>query len=79
MLNFKNNISFSTTLNPNISDIIINKDFALKVQHKPVFEIKNSDSWIDYSKTYVKIGTAKDAIYRLSPSDLQQIGLNLYG
>ncbi len=34
-------------------------------------------NWIDYSASYVKIGVAKDGIYRVLGSDLQSMGVNL--
>jgi len=34
-------------------------------------------NWIDYSASYVKIGVAKDGIYRVFGSDLQSMGVNI--
>ncbi len=39
-------------------------------------DITSSDSWIDYTKEYIKFLIAKDAIYRISYNDLIDYGLN---
>lgn len=48
-----------------ISDYIINND--------------TTDKWIDYSKTYVKLGTARDGIYRIYGRDLSALNINIVG
>ncbi len=40
------------------------------------FKITSDDSWIDYSKQYVKIGTAQDGIYRIHKNNLENLGVN---
>ncbi len=53
------------------SEIVVNQNFHFQGSKKRDIGNKtNSDDWIDYSKTYLKIGTAKDAIYRISKQDL---------
>ena len=43
---------------------------------KPNYTLNSSDSWIDYTKDYLKIGVAKDAIYRIYPQDLSALGID---
>lgn len=64
--NTKKTISSSNTISNN-SYIIQKKGNKYK--------INTNDSWIDYSKQYVKIGTAQDAIYRISKSDLDALNI----
>jgi hypothetical protein len=44
-------------------------------QYQKYTNVQN-DEWIDYSKTYLKIGTAEDAIYRISKQDLSTLGVS---
>jgi hypothetical protein len=37
--------------------------------------LPQTDSWIDYTQEYLKLGVAKDGIYRLTFSDLQSNGI----
>lgn len=60
-----------------ISTLIINKKFASSVQQEPKFAVSSNDDWIDFSKQYLKLGVAQDAIYRLTPNQLQQSGVNV--
>ncbi len=56
--------------------ISINTSFQLK-STKEKFNIKRSDEWIDYTKSYLKIGTAEDGIYRITKMDLENSGVNV--
>ena len=56
--------------------IIANANFTLN-NIKQKFPVAASDTWIDYSKDYVKIGTARDGIYRITKSDLENLGVNV--
>ena len=58
---------------------IINQGFASNYKYKPQFLIPNTDGWIDYNSTYLKIGTAADAIYRMGYDDLIDFGVNVSG
>ena len=62
-----------------VSSAILNKDFATINQSKANYKIKNTDYWINYDNTYVKIGVAQDGIYRLDYNDLSSLGLSLNG
>jgi len=84
---FEIELSFSNGLRKNVSkkvesnepnSPIINTKFNLsnvKLDNK--YNIQNDDSWIDYSKTYLKLGVARDGIYRFRLSDLESQGINV--
>ncbi len=61
-----------------LKDIIINFDDALKFRTNNPGIISNSlqDSWIDYSKEYIKLAIPWDNIYRITYHDLVNFGLN---
>lgn len=35
------------------------------------------NEWIDFDKTYVKVSVAQDGFYRITPSDISSLGINL--
>ncbi|HRI46786.1 MAG TPA: C25 family cysteine peptidase, partial [Ignavibacteriaceae bacterium] len=80
---FKVEIKFSQPIEPSLLDLgkipsppIINHLNGILESKK---ELKNSnEDWIDYSKTYAKIGVARDGIYRISYSDLESLGFPLH-
>ncbi|RLD62664.1 MAG: hypothetical protein DRI95_12800, partial [Bacteroidetes bacterium] len=41
------------------------------------YNIQSDDSWIDYSKIYLKLGVFHDGIYRLHMSDLESKGISV--
>lgn len=47
-----------------------NQDFANK------FVTQTDDSWIDYTKQYIKLGTAEDGIYRVRKNNLEELSIN---
>ncbi len=58
------------------SDLIVNSDYAANWKSaQPGTRIAQTDSWIDYSQEYLKIGIALDGIYRLTYSDLKNYGV----
>ncbi|MBI1937272.1 MAG: T9SS type A sorting domain-containing protein [Ignavibacteriales bacterium] len=61
----------------NKNDFVVNSSFAEKFSAKESFDILPTDSWIDYSKTYLKIGTARDGIYRITKNDLLNLGIGV--
>src|SRR3972149_1012952 len=58
-------------------DLIINPNFAFQYQSKPKYLISNADGWIDYTKTYIKIGTAANAIYHIYYNDFIELGIDV--
>lgn len=61
----------------NKNGIILNSNFAQLVKSNvPKYKVAATDDWIDYSKDYIKIGTDEDAIYRITPSDFSDFGIN---
>ena len=71
-LNFKENIqSFESNKNINRNNIIVNKKYLFNNENSvKKYPENNNDSWIDYSKVYLKIGAGNDAIYRIDKNDL---------
>lgn len=65
--------SFQVEINP----AILNKTFAQNSISKMSSKVSDSDSWIDYNSEYIKIGTNKDAVYRIGYNDLIAFGTNL--
>jgi len=84
---FEIELLFSNDLQKNISkqvesnepySPIINTKFNLSnLELDNKYNIQNDDSWIDYSKTYLKLGVARDGIYRFHSSDLESQGINV--
>ncbi len=75
-LSYNENITVPKILKKkNNSGIISNSSFEIQnIRNK--YKISSSDSWIDYNKTYVKIGTALDGIYRVTKTDLEELDIN---
>ncbi|MCL5030826.1 MAG: C25 family cysteine peptidase [Bacteroidetes bacterium] len=77
-LRFSSNLS-ETKSSPQkkMSPAIFNKTFALNNISRISAKLSDSGSWIDYNSEYVKIGTNKDAVYRIGYDDLIVSGVNL--
>ncbi|MFC2133357.1 C25 family cysteine peptidase [Bacteroidota bacterium] len=61
-----------------IRSSVVNADFAGQFSGPHIFSSEDEfDDWIDYAKTYIKIGTDSDDIFRLSGSDLTDLGINI--
>lgn len=58
-----------------INNIILDKEFASSQLIKSENIRSKNDSWIDYSAAYIKLGTAKDGIYRLYKNDIESLGI----
>ncbi len=62
----------------NLKDIIINYEQAKNFRSKPP-EYSASDTtgnWIDYDRTYVKLGIPRDGIYRITYNEFQNYGVS---
>jgi len=44
--------------------------------NKTILLDDTTGSWIDYSSTYLKIGTGRDAVQRITKADLEALGIN---
>ena len=79
VLKFKNNLIFSEKKKViNQNKFTMNSKFKFQTSKSiRKYPANNNDSWIDYSKTYLKLGVAKDAIYRISKNDLADYGINV--
>jgi hypothetical protein len=76
LLTFENLSINSGSKIAELSDLVINKQYAKYFTSKPNYQKLTNDSWINYNQTYIKIGVASDGIYRLAHSDLINIGVS---
>ena len=58
-----------------LSSTIVNYSSAKQLNQKSYETLTNNYGWIDFSKTYLKIGTALDGLYRIKKSDLENLGI----
>ncbi len=75
-LGFENPISLTESNNVETNSLILNKYFE-ETNNK--YTTLSTDSWIDYSKEYLKIGVIKDNIYRINKQDLLDKQINAGG
>jgi hypothetical protein len=78
-LSFKENLELpSAGKEKSVNEILLNQGSATGfLSGKEYFPIPSSDSWIDYTKTYLKFGIFKDGIFRIYPEDLNSFGLDV--
>lgn len=62
-----------------LSGLILNYDNALPLQKNLCMKKKQNSEWIDYDKYYVKLGTAFNNIYKITLSDLINLGADISG
>lgn len=74
-----NNISLNTSDNISIpGDLVINSQIAQNFAAKqPLLLSDTTGNWINYGYEYLKIGTAKDELVRITKSDLETMGINV--
>ncbi len=78
-LTFNSKVEFSNSTSKKLSGVnslIINPKLAANYFGEPNFHVVDSDSWIDYTKDYLKIGTTKNSIYKITPFDLSSFKIN---
>jgi len=76
IMDYNSGVKLSETAKQLFNGMVVNPEAAPKF----AAFIPSSDTtgnWIDYTASYVKIGVAKDGIYRVYGSDLQTYGVNL--
>ncbi len=79
-LTFKSNLStLGKQINSHeeISPLIINPELAENYLGKPQFPVSDTGSWIDYTKDYLKIGTALNSIYKITPNELASFNVSV--
>lgn len=59
-----------------IHSLILNKNSALKWTGKPEYDYIINDDWIEYGRTYIKIGVSESGIYRILYSDLNNFNVS---
>ncbi|MBL1214844.1 MAG: hypothetical protein HND52_15915 [Ignavibacteriae bacterium] len=70
-LSFDKNLDVSENSEIKRDELIANKKYLFPADKKDyIGDVITSDDWIDFSKTYLKIGTSEDAIYRISKQNL---------
>jgi hypothetical protein len=62
-----------------LSSTILNYQNAKPLDKKYFEPEANNSSWIDFSKTYLKLGTNADGIYRITKADLESYGITPIG
>lgn len=68
-------IQIKSQFDPSLKEIIYNSNIAEQFRsNRRELELINSDSWINYNNDYIKIAVAQDVIYRISKTDLENIG-----
>ncbi len=74
-LTFDHSVESYLSKEPITHPLILNPSFAINNNNyntnKPLAE-----SWIDFNKTYVKVGVIKDDLYRITKSDLENLAVN---
>jgi len=76
LINYNSGIKFSETTVQLFKGMLVNPGDAIKYA-STVQASDTTGNWIDYTASYVKLGVAKDGIYRVFGSDLQALGVNL--
>lgn len=76
--NFTHNspIIIRSKFDRHLKDLLANFQMAEQFRMVPrINALDSTDSWINYSATYVKLGTFNDGVYRISKSDLENFGI----
>ncbi len=61
----------------NASGLVDNSKYSNQwIVNNHTAEVSTNDSWIDYTKEYLKLGVVRDGIYKLRKSDLEASGVN---
>lgn len=68
-------IQIKSQFDNSLKEIVYNSNIAEQFRsNRKELELINSDSWINYNNDYIKIAVAQDGIYRISKTDLENIG-----
>ena len=59
-----------------LSSSIVNFPSAKQLNKKSYESLTNNYGWIDFTKTYLKVGTAADGLYRIKKADLENLGIS---
>lgn len=76
VIDYNSGMVFSAESRKLFSGMLVNPESVNKFA-SVVAVNDTTGNWIDYSASYVKIGVAKDGIYRVFGSDLQSMGVNI--
>ena len=68
----QNNISNHVNADQIVANSVIAEQFAYT---QPLLLQDTTGNWIDYSSEYLKIGVSKDALFRITKSDLESKGI----
>ncbi len=75
-LTFDHEIKYNTKLKLQNNSIILNTPLENSVVEELSDNVSRQSNWIDYSKTYLKIGVLKDDLYRITKNDLLNFNIN---
>jgi hypothetical protein len=60
-----------------VKKLITNWEMAEQFRNISTYSLPDTTgNWIDYSSTYLKIGTGDDAVFRITKSNLESLGIN---
>ena len=70
-------IKIKTDYDKAVRNLIINWQTAEQFRNNFTYSLPDTTGgWIDYNSTYLKIGTGKDAVFRITKSNLEALGIN---
>lgn len=76
VMDYNSGMVFSNESRKLFSGMLVNPESVDKFS-STITVNDTTGNWIDYSASYVKIGVAKDGVYRVFGSDLQGMGVNI--
>ncbi len=75
ILTFKTTLPDLNVTSNNKNGLVLNNGFFGDMNSKAKLQIE--ENWIDYNKTYLKLGVIKDDVYRITQQDLNENGVNV--
>lgn len=78
VIDISQKLNVSYTLNNQAAIYHSNKESAAKfaIADYKSLGLDTTYNWIDYSKTYIKLGIMKDGVYRITYNDFSNLGIN---
>ncbi|MGD8306548.1 MAG: C25 family cysteine peptidase, partial [Ignavibacteria bacterium] len=70
-------IKIKTDYDRAVKNLISNSDMAEQFRSNATYSLPDtSGTWINYNATYIKIGVDRDAVFRITKSSLENLGVN---
>jgi hypothetical protein len=68
---------YKNQFDDNLSLVLANSEIAEQFRSAPKILVNDTTgNWINYTASYLKIGTANDGLFRINKSDLESYGIN---